>query len=462
MEPTYIDAKEAMKILGLPSTTFYREVEAGNIPHILAKGRKRGMLFPKEAIEIHAKLQKKSRRKPVHHAFTRATNADIWLAVENARRIYGEEDTIPYRKILEWREINEEMTMCIKEDGQFVGCTTIMPLDERVIQDLIYDRIRERNIPNWAIKKWTDPKLSLYIASITVEPSDDLELDRERGTFLLRHTIKWGIILSHQYDIKNWYAIGTTETGQKILEELGFQEIVSLNNGERKGYTLRNLLKSKIIQQFIDEMEHKELLLSDQRTRFMIATPNDILDEYNLATAIFGEATHNLQTRHAWLAKNPESDFIIREREQLVGFLNLLPVKHETIMKFMKGEIRGWEIPAEDILPYTPNSRVECIAMGMATTPEAEPNKRAQYGRRIINGVVKFLCKLAEKDIIITKLYATSSTPTGITTLRKAGFQETGQIGKRITFELDIMTSKAPLAAKYREALRDNLTRWDH
>jgi hypothetical protein len=453
MEPTYINAKQAMKILDLPSTTFYREVEAGNIPHILAKGRKRGMLFPKEAIELHARRQKKQKRKPVHHAFTRATNADIWLAIENARRIYGEEDIIPYEKVLEWREINDEMTMSIKEDGQFVGCTTIMPLDERVIQDLIYDRIREKNIPNWAIKKWTDPKLSLYIASIAVESSDDLELDKERGMFLLRHTIKWGITLSHQYDIKNWYAVGTTDTGQKILEELGFQEIVSLNNGKRKGYTLRNLLKSKIIQQFIDEMEHKDLLLSDQRTKFMIATPDDILDEYNLATAIFGNATHNLQTRHAWLEKNPESDFIVRDHEQLVGFLNLLPVKHETIMKFIRGEIRGWEIPAEDILPYTPNSKVECIVMGMATTPEAEPNKRTQYGRRLINGVARFLRELAEKNIVITKLYATSSTPTGIAILRNTGFQEIGQIGKRIAFEFDTMTSSTPLAIKYREAL---------
>lgn len=260
MEPISIDAKEAMKILNLPSTTFYRKVEAGNIAYIRAKGRKRGMLFPREAIELHAGRQKKQKRKPVHHAFTRATNADIWLAIENVRRIYGEEDIIPYGKVLEWREINDEMTMSIKEDGQCVGCATIMPLDERVIHDLIYDRMRERSIPNRAIKKWTTPQLSLYIASIAVESSDDLEPDRERGMFLLRHTIRWAIALSHQYDIKNWYAIGTTSAGQKILEELGFQVIVSLDDGTRKGYTLRNLFKSKIIQQFVDEIEYKDLL----------------------------------------------------------------------------------------------------------------------------------------------------------------------------------------------------------
>jgi hypothetical protein len=260
-------------------------------------------------------------------------------------------------------------------------------------------------------------------------------------------------MLSHQYNIKNWYAIGTTPTGQKILEHLGFKEVVSLDNGERKGYTLRNLLKSRTVQQFMDEMEHKDLLLSDQRTKFMMATPDDILDEYNLATSIFGDAVHDVPTRRAWLARNPGTDFIVRDRDQLVSFLNLLPVKHNTIMKFMRGEIRGWDIPAEDILPYTPNSEVECIVMGMATTPEAPPNKRTQYGRRLISGVAQFLRELAVQNIVVTKLYATSSTPTGIAILRDAKFQEIGQIGKRIAFEFDMMTATTPLAIKYREAI---------
>src|SRR6266571_5540915 len=453
METIYISAKEAAKLLDLPTTTFYREVEAGNIPYRLEKGRKRGMVFPKEAIELHAHMKKKSKRKPVHHAFTRATNADIWAAVENARRIYGEEDIIPYKKVLEWREINDEMTMSIKEDGEFVGCTTMMPLDERIIHNLIYDKIRERNIPNSAIKKWTEPRLSVYIASIAVEESGDIDVDRERGMFLLRHTIKWAITLSHQYDIKNWYAVGTTPIGQEILEKLGFKEIVSLEGGCRKGYILDNLRNSKLINHFIAEMENQDFLLSEQRTKFMKATTEDILDEYNLATSMFGDAVHDIPTRHAWLASNPDTDFIVRDQGRVVGFINVLPVKHHTIMQFMRGEIRGWEIPAEDVLPYTPGSKVECIAMGMATTPEAEPTKRTHYGRRLISGFVRFMEELAEKNITITKLYATSVTPTGIAILRNAGFPEIGHIGKRIAFELDTMKSDAPLAQRYREML---------
>ena len=42
----------------------------------------------------------------------------------------------------------------------------------------------------------------------------------------------------------------------------------------------------------------------------------------------------------------------MRDQDKLVGFINMQPVKHETIMKFMKGEIKGWEIAAEDVLPF--------------------------------------------------------------------------------------------------------------
>ncbi len=454
METIYITAKEAMEILDLPTTTFYREVEAGTIPHRLDKGKKRGMLFPKDAIELHAQMKKKSKKKVVHHSFTPATNADIWAAIENARQIYGDDDIIPYRKVLEWREINDEMTMCIKEDGQFVGSTTIMPLDERVIHDLLYDRLREQNIPNRAVKKWTDRRLSAYIASITVEPSEDLELDKERGTFLLRHTIKWAITLSHQYDIKNWYGIGTTPVGQKILEELGFKEVISLEDGNRKGYVLDNLHSSKLITQFTKDMESQDLLLSDQRTTFMKATAADILDEYNLATSMFGDATHDIPTRRAWLKQNSATDFIVRDRQRLVGFLNMLPVKHKTLMRFIRGEIRGWEIPAEDVLPYAPGSKVECIIMGMATIPDVQIGQRARYGQRLIMGVIRFVRELAEQNVTITKFYATSSTPTGIAILENAQFTKIGQIGKRIAFELDTMQSDAPLAKQYREMLQ--------
>ncbi len=186
---------------------------------------------------------------------------------------------------------------------------------------------------------------------------------------------------------------------------------------------------------------------------FMKATTDDIEDEYDLASFMFGSAVHDIPTRRAWQNKNPDMDFIVRDNGRLVGFINMLPVKHNTIMRFMKGELRGWEISAEDVLSYTPGSNLECILMGMAASPELNTLRRAQVGAKLISGLAEFLDSLAQQNITITKFFATSVTPTGIAILKHAGFKDIGQIGKRIAFELDTRTSDAPLVAEYRLAL---------
>lgn len=186
---------------------------------------------------------------------------------------------------------------------------------------------------------------------------------------------------------------------------------------------------------------------------FMKANTEDIEEEYDLAAFMFGSAVHDIPTRYVWLNKNPDTDFIVRDNGRLVGFINMLPVKHDTIMRFMRGELRGWEISADDVLSYTAGSKLECIVMGMATSPELNKLRRAQVGAKLISGLAEFLDSLAQQNITITKFFATSVTPSGIAILQHAGFKNIGQIGKRIAFELDTMTSDAPLVEEYRQAL---------
>ncbi len=112
----FYNAEEAMKILGMAKTTFYDEVNAGNIPYIIEKGRKRGKKFPKEAIHIHAQLLKQG--EDIHRTFERATNADLWTAIEYDRELYGDDDIINYKKALEWKERNNEIFMMMKEGNE--------------------------------------------------------------------------------------------------------------------------------------------------------------------------------------------------------------------------------------------------------------------------------------------------------------------------------------------------------
>jgi len=149
--------------------------------------------------------------------------------------------------------------MSLKEEGRVVAYSSLMPLQEDVIRPLLLDEIRERDIPLTAIRQWTDPRISVYIASITVKSTGDLLTDRERGLLIIRHTLKWALSIDRQFDIKNWYGIGATREGQGVFERLGFTEIISLYGGERKGYYIDDVKKPvRLINHLLQEMHPDE------------------------------------------------------------------------------------------------------------------------------------------------------------------------------------------------------------
>jgi predicted DNA-binding transcriptional regulator AlpA len=254
----YYTLDEVMKKLNKSRSTVLREAKSGQIPSEIEEGKKKGRRYPKQAIDaLIAIQQEKERDKKVDRLiFSSSTLNDLWAEVTIGRILYGEDDIVPYKRLLEWREVNDEMFMSLKEDGRVIAYSSLMPLEENVIRLLLEDKIRERDIPLTAIKQWTDPEISVYTASITVRPSGNSLKDRERGRIHIRHTIKWALSLDRQLDIKNWYGIGATAEGQRLFERLGFTEIVSLYDGKRKGYYIEDVKKPvKLFSQFLKRME---------------------------------------------------------------------------------------------------------------------------------------------------------------------------------------------------------------
>lgn len=255
--------------------------------------------------------------------------------------------------------------------------------------------------------------------------------------------------------MKNYY------TAKEAQERLGINDnsfYYLIRTGKIKKFTPPGKKQGLYPKHEIDRLSREFLAFmtydEKQGLHFIKATTDDdFKEEHELASLLFGNAIHNMDTRLAWIRKNPDIDFILRDYGRLVGFINLLPAKHEKIMQFMNGEMKGWEIQAEDVLTFTPRTSIECILMGMATTPDVDRIRRTQYGAKLISGLMEFLYELAQKSVIITKFYATSVTPTGIAILRNAGFEELNQMGKRIAFELDTMKSNSRMIHEYRQLI---------
>ena len=221
--------------------------------------------------------------------------------------------------------------------------------------------------------------------------------------------------------------------------------------GKKRGFYSKHQ-----IERLVEERLNAVNVQEEAGPTFMKATWDDLDEEYELATLLLnGNAAYGVQTYHAWLSKNPDTNFILRDQGRLVAFLLVLPVQQRTIRRWINGEIREWEIGAEDILPYTPINPLECIIMSMATTSDVDKSKRREYGLRMIRGFYHFLHQLAEQGITITRFYSIGATVEGNTILKQAGFEERGQLGKRVVFEFDPTTSISRMAQAYRKILEN-------
>jgi hypothetical protein len=166
-----------------------------------------------------------------------STVAELWEGMKITRTLYGEEEEVPFEQLMAWRMVNSDIYMDLKEGHALIGAITFLPVDEKVAIALVNGQMKEKDIPSRAVRRWTESNLSVYVPTSEVLPSGNFRRDRERGTFLLRHTIKWAVLLTIQHDIKNWYAIGATEDRRNILETLGFRAVTTLDH-DKKGYLL--------------------------------------------------------------------------------------------------------------------------------------------------------------------------------------------------------------------------------
>ncbi len=247
MDDENYTAEEAMAVLKISSSTFYRRVRDGEIPYKAG----RPMRFPKRATDTIAKLEAKAvRNKKL--TFKLSTVADMWENIERAKKVNKNEDDIPFESILAWRYENAEISMCVNRGKTVLGWTVFLPLPEQMILEVIEGKRQEEDIPAEAVKKWDDVEISVYIPIFEVFPTQNIVRDKRVAAFLIRNTIKWALTLNDECDIPNWYAIISSAKGQKLVKKLGFQQINTLDDEERECYQLNTDDKrSELIMKFM-------------------------------------------------------------------------------------------------------------------------------------------------------------------------------------------------------------------
>jgi hypothetical protein len=193
---------------------------------------------------------------------------------------------------------------------------------------------------------------------------------------------------------------------------------------------------------------------------FSQATPDDMEGVYKVAASLFGDTT-SADARKPLVERCPEGNYVVKQSGKVVAYIHIQPLKYDRLMAFMKGEIRGKHVTADDLDCFAPGKSVKCLVKSVGAVNHlgaTDKDMRANQLRflfKLLRGTAKEMAKLGSQGVNITEIYATSETVTGIAMAFGAKMKQFGKplgVG-RFRFVLDVEESSLPLLQPYKQAL---------
>lgn len=225
-------------------------------------------------------------------------------------------------------------------------------------------------------------------------------------------------------------------------------------HGHREGY-----YEKTYIDKMAEASELYAIQYAEEPASFSLATKDDVQGIYSLDFSLWPTTTVAPERRLSWYQVNPEIDYVVRKNDIVVGLVNIRPLRHETIEKLLKREMRIRDVKPEELLPFTPNTPLECWVGIAVRNGVNEPKK---YGMRLIAGAISVFRDFAARGIIIKKLYTVSDSPDGIRIAHGLGFKDiTLPNAPSKQFILDIETSDSPFVQEYKRILNQSLGHTD-
>jgi hypothetical protein len=203
------------------------------------------------------------------------------------------------------------------------------------------------------------------------------------------------------------------------------------------------------------------MFLDTKELEYKAATPQEVDAETHLAHLIYGRRvlTPEAQRLRRQLVEiNPESTWLLYDRDILAASINIVPLMHTAIEEFKQG-VRGWLfVGREQVKQFVPSEPLEVIVIDLMTTPAVPPEKRNFYAQALLRELaLTTLRQWGARGVEIQDLYACGSTDAGRKLLRNRWFRELGEpVPGRVIFELpDVLHSDFHLLKPYQEAFAE-------
>ncbi len=205
-----------------------------------------------------------------------------------------------------------------------------------------------------------------------------------------------------------------------------------------------------------------------RRTQFQVATPEDLPAIAAIDEKTFNAGKEDAEPKEAylrwiehlyrrWMTKNPHVFFVLRNSaRKVVGFAALVPLKKETLDRFVRGEIRMAAIASADVELFEPGKPLHLYVIALCIDPLYKATTKEQYGAMMVRGLFTHLLELAQRGVEIETITARNEKdkPDGKRLLQRLGIpQLRSPVPDMALFSVNVADSGYPLLVKYSDTL---------
>jgi hypothetical protein len=121
----------------------------------------------------------------------------------------------------------------------------------------------------------------------------------------------------------------------------------------------------------------------------------------------------------SWYQKNPLVYTVIKCNDEVIGYINFLPLKKSCYMLYKSGKIHDWQIKPKDIDNYIPNNAYNCLLTSIVLKEEY---RDGQTVKLLWNGFLEKLQNFKKQNINIDYVLADCVSDDGEKFVKKLGF----------------------------------------
>jgi hypothetical protein len=185
-------------------------------------------------------------------------------------------------------------------------------------------------------------------------------------------------------------------------------------------------------------------------------TEKDLVEEYEIATELFGKTTTPVADRLVWLKASPDIMLDIYSNDEMMGYIKMAPLKREAIDAIMRHERVGADMTPSDFDEYTTKHPIDIFVFGIGVRNTLSKDESVYYASRLMTRASLMMAEKGARGIEIHGLYTTSYTPYGINICERMGFRTLEWTTKKLrSFELIVSENNSFVVRPYKKAFEE-------